>query len=61
MGVRGPPPLDLQEAATGRYLNEWTWRYNHREDPRAMFLTLIERAASIRVCQAMLGATTATR
>jgi transposase len=27
------------------YLNEFTWRYNHRHDRRAMFHTLIERAA----------------
>jgi hypothetical protein len=28
------------------YLNEFTWRYNHRHDRRAMFHTLIERAAA---------------
>lgn len=28
------------------YLNEFCWRYNHRHDRRAMFLTLIERAAT---------------
>ncbi len=27
------------------YLNEFTWRYNHRRDPRAMFTTLLLRAA----------------
>jgi transposase-like protein len=27
------------------YLNEFTWRHNHRHDRRAMFHTLIERAA----------------
>ena len=27
------------------YLNEFTWRYNRREDDRAMFLQLVERAA----------------
>jgi transposase len=27
------------------YLNEFTWRYNRREDKRAMFLQLIETAA----------------
>ena len=27
------------------YLNEYVWRYNHRDQPRAMFLTLILRAA----------------
>jgi hypothetical protein len=28
------------------YLNEFTWRYNHRADGRAMFVTLLIRAAS---------------
>lgn len=28
------------------YLNEFVWRYNHRRDDRAMFLTLIARSAS---------------
>jgi len=27
------------------YLNEFTWRYNHRHDPRSMFRALILRAA----------------
>lgn len=27
------------------YLNEYTWRYNHRHDGRPMFKTLILRAA----------------
>lgn len=27
------------------YLNEYAWRYNHRNDGRAMFLTLILRSA----------------
>ncbi|HMS73401.1 MAG TPA: IS1595 family transposase [Baekduia sp.] len=27
------------------YLNEFVWRYNHRRDDRAMFLTLISRSA----------------
>lgn len=27
------------------YLNEFAWRYNHRDDPRAMFWTLLLRAA----------------
>jgi transposase len=26
------------------YLNEYCWRYNHRHDTRAMFLTLLQRA-----------------
>lgn len=28
------------------YLNEFTWRYNHRHDPKAMFETLLLRATS---------------
>jgi transposase len=28
------------------YLNEYVWRYNHRDDPRAMFLLLLLRAAN---------------
>jgi transposase-like protein len=28
------------------YLNEYTWRYNHRKDARAMFQTLLLRAAA---------------
>ncbi len=27
------------------YLNEYTWRYNHRDDERAQFLSLVFRAA----------------
>lgn len=27
------------------YLNEFVWRYNHRDDGRAMFETLLLRAA----------------
>jgi len=30
------------------YLNEYVWRYNHRDDPRAMFLLLLLRAAQTR-------------
>jgi transposase len=30
------------------YLNEYTWRYNHRKDARAMFQTLLLRAAASR-------------
>lgn len=29
------------------YLNEYAWRYNHRGEDRAMFLSLILRAASV--------------
>jgi transposase-like protein len=28
------------------YLNEYCWRYSHRHDRRAMFLSLLERSAS---------------
>lgn len=28
------------------YLNEYAWRYNHRDDERSTFLTLLTRAAS---------------
>jgi transposase len=28
------------------YVNEYVWRYNHRDDDRAMFHTLLERAAT---------------
>jgi hypothetical protein len=27
------------------YLNEYAWRYNHRHDDEAMFLTLLDKAA----------------
>jgi transposase-like protein/IS1 family transposase len=30
------------------YLNEFTWRYNHRHDPRSMFRALLLRAAAGR-------------
>jgi transposase-like protein len=30
------------------YLNEYVWRYNHRDDPRAMFERLLLRAAATR-------------
>jgi transposase len=29
----------------GSYLNEYAWRYNHRDDPKAMFTRLLDRAA----------------
>jgi len=32
------------------YLNEYTWRYNHRKDGRAMFETLLLRAACVVQC-----------
>jgi transposase len=28
------------------YLNEYAWRYNHRDDDRAMFVTLLIRASN---------------
>jgi len=28
------------------YLNEYVWRYNHRDDPVSMFRRLLERAAT---------------
>jgi transposase len=28
------------------YLNEYVWRYNHRDDGQAMFLTLLLRSAT---------------
>ena len=31
------------------YLNEYVWRWNRREQPRAMFLDLIDQAASSRI------------
>jgi transposase len=46
-GVRGAHHSISKKWLQG-YLNEWTWRYNHREDARAMFLSLVVRAASVR-------------
>jgi len=34
------------------YLNEYVWRYNHRDDPRAMFALLLLRSANPRVTNA---------
>jgi hypothetical protein len=28
------------------YLDEYAWRYNHRDEGRAMFLTLVDAAAA---------------
>lgn len=28
------------------YLNEYAWRYNERNNPRAMFRSLVDRAAA---------------
>ncbi len=44
-GIRGNYKAISHKWLQG-YLNEFTWRYNHRHDRRAMFHTLIERAAS---------------
>jgi IS1 family transposase len=44
-GIRGNYKLVSHKWLQG-YLNEFCWRYNHRHDRRAMFHTLIERAAS---------------
>lgn len=46
MGVRGAHHSIFKKWLQG-YLNEYTWRYNHRDDPRAMFLTLLGRAAAL--------------
>ncbi len=43
-GIRGNYKLVSHKWLQG-YLNEFCWRYNHRHDRRAMFHTLIERAA----------------
>jgi transposase len=45
MGVRGAHHSISRKWLQG-YLNEWARRYNHRDDGRAMFLTLIQRGAS---------------
>lgn len=45
-GIRGNYKLVSHRWLQG-YLNEFTWRYNHRHDRRAMFHTLIERAAEL--------------
>jgi transposase len=43
-GIRGNYKVVSHKWLQG-YLNEFCWRYNHRHDRRAMFHTLIERAA----------------
>ncbi|MFZ2112925.1 MAG: IS1595 family transposase [Solirubrobacteraceae bacterium] len=43
-GIRGNYKLVSHKWLQG-YLNEFCWRYSHRHDCRAMFHTLIERAA----------------
>jgi hypothetical protein len=42
-GIRGNYKKVSHEWLQG-YLNEFTWRYNHRHDPHAMFYTLLLRA-----------------
>jgi transposase len=44
-GIRGNYKLVSHKWLQG-YLNEFCWRYSHRHDRRAMFHTLIERAAA---------------
>jgi len=44
-GVRGAHHAVSHKWLQG-YLNEWTWRYNHRDDPRAMFELLLRRSAT---------------
>lgn len=44
-GIRGNYKAISHKWLQG-YLNEFCWRYNHRHDRRAMFHTLIERAAA---------------
>lgn len=43
-GIRGTHHAVSAKHLQG-YLNEYVWRYNHRDDPRAMFWTLLLRAA----------------
>lgn len=43
-GIRGNYKAISHKWLQG-YLNEFTWRYNHRHSRRAMFVLLIERAA----------------
>lgn len=42
-GIRGTYHAVSKKWLQG-YLNEYAWRYNHRDDPRAMFLLLLRRA-----------------
>jgi transposase len=44
-GVRGAHHAVSQKWLQG-YLNEWAWRWNHRDDPRAMFDLLLGRATA---------------
>ena len=47
-GIRGNYKKVSRKWLQG-YLNEFTWRYNHRNDPRAMFEALLVRAGESRV------------
>lgn len=47
-GVRGAHHAVSHKWLQG-YLNEWTWRYNRREDGNRMFRDLIETAATPKV------------
>ena len=42
-GIRGTYHSVSKKWLQG-YLNEYAWRYNHRDDPRAMFRLLLQRA-----------------
>jgi transposase len=44
-GVRGAHHAVSQKWLQG-YLNEWAWRWNHRDDPRAMYELLLARATA---------------
>ena len=44
-GIRGNYHTSRRSGCRG-YVNEYAWRYNHRSDGRAMFHTLILRAAA---------------
>jgi transposase len=45
-GVRGAHHSISRKWLQG-YLNEWTWRYNHRDDPQALFQLLLGRTTSV--------------
>jgi transposase len=44
-GVRGAHHAVSHKWLQG-YLNEWAWRWNHRDDPRAMYELLLARATA---------------
>jgi transposase len=45
-GIRGTHHMVSAKYLQG-YLNEYAWRYNHRDEDRAMFAELLLRAASV--------------